>query len=148
MAVLSKNGTELLRWKDLTYEVSYRSNRWVLRKNVGGTWKQWKKLKDSVDLEEFSERKLGKIEEFIRTRPNWVAYRELLRRVASDQAAFVHNVMMALGDDVDGAWAELDDFFHGRFSFGDCQELSRAMAALMAENRMLREVREAIGGAA
>jgi hypothetical protein len=126
MATLSKHGDEVGRIEYTTYAKAFMMDRTILI-NRGRGWKTWGKMKPHVDPEEFYRKKLDQFEASCMQYPLNYKYHCLLHKLTSRQdRAAVHETLKVLGNDPDGCWCELQDYWGIYMDLDDIVKLSRA----------------------
>jgi len=106
-------------------------------KNTGYGWKVYGKVKDGVSPVEAADRARTRFDNMKNERPALANYVKLFKQIEPSlkRRSLVSMVLDYAGDDIDGAWSDLDDSYEtrGQYTLDDLYELYRARQAVKAE---------------
>lgn len=135
MAKLCAHGSKFGEFDFLGYRIAHMSDGKILR-NSGAGWKRYKKVKPQFSPFAAYIAAKERFEKLLAENPAYREYRELLLKITGSLEArvHVHCIISMLGNDIDGCWAELNDYGDS-YSLEDVKDLCDAYASMMREKK-------------
>lgn len=137
MAKLKVHGAEIGRLEFITSKVAYFADRTILE-DKGSGWKVWGKVKPDRDTHAAFAKRQAKFDALVAACPMWARYRKLMLEYGLEKRLLILTALDMLGDDLDGAWAELNDY-GVQVSLEDIQEIASIRALAIPEVKAYNE---------